>query len=632
MTVQTQKFEAETQELLNLMIHSLYSDKEIFLRELISNASDAIDKLKFKSLTEEALKGLGENFEIRLVPNKENQTLTIIDNGIGMTREEVIQNIGTIARSGTKQFAQMTEELKDNPELIGQFGVGFYSAFMVAEKVVLHTRKAGTDEKEGTLWESSGDGSYSIDTVPRPEGHGTSITLHLKPLSEEDTENHNPQFFDEWTLKSIVKKYSDFISHPIKMETTIEDKEKGPQTQDETLNSQKAIWTRPSSEIKEEEYHEFYKHLTHDWNPPLKTIHFKAEGVLEFSSLMFIPSQPPMDYFYKDYKHGLNLYVNRVFIMNDCEELIPPYLRFVRGMIDSSDLSLNVSREILQKDRQIARMKKSLTGKVFSTLTEMLEKDRKNYESFWDHFGSTLKEGIPSDPSNVERIQDLLLFHTTASDERCTFKEYIARMKPEQKEIYYMTGDHLEQMKNSPYLERLRSKGFEVLLMNEKVDEWVTMGIQKIDEKALRSITSEDLNLESDDEKKQSEEEMKTLELKLEPVLKVMKETLKDQIKEVKLSNRLTESPACLVSAANEPSARMGRILKTMGQAMPESKRILEINAKHPVFEKMNGLSEQKQSDWSEILYTQALLNEGSAIPNPMEYSQKVTQILLDPN
>ncbi len=651
MTKQTQTFQAETKELLNLMIHSLYSHREIFLRELISNASDAIEKLKFEALTDKALPSAAEGFEIRLEPNSELKTLSISDNGIGMTYDEVVKNIGTIAHSGTKSFLKVREELKSHPELIGQFGVGFYSAFMVADRVTLHTQKAGS--QTGVLWESDGSGTYTIEEMPRAQGHGTTITLHLKEVEKDAKaeEGEVQDFTNPWTLKDIVKKYSDFVSFPIKMATTREvapgadegeeaQKVDGPESQkdvkketvieDETLNSCKALWLRPASEIKEEEYHEFYRHLCHDWVPPLKTVHYKAEGTTEFVSLLFFPAQKPFNYDYRDRKIGLSLYVKRVFIKSDCEELIPPYLRFMQGMVDSDDLTLNVSRELLQQDRQILRIKKALTSKILSSLKDLLEKDRPNYEKFWKAFGATLKEGMATEPSVSEKLQELALFYSTASDQLTTLKDYVTRMKPGQKAIYYMTGDSLSQIQNSPYLEKLKAKGFEVLLMVDHVDAWVARSLRNFEEKPFQSITAADLDLNTEEEKKLEQEKLKEVEVKFRPLLDAMKETLKEQVKEIKLSDRLTDSPVCLVSSSDQAtSAHMERLLESMGQAVPKNKRILEINPTHPLYEKMLQISPTEQEDWTEILYQQALLNEGSQIENPLKYSQKIAQLMI---
>ncbi len=616
MAKQTQSFNAEIKQLLDIVIHSLYSHKEIFLRELISNGSDAIDKLKFQSLTHPSL--LPENWQatLRLESNKETRTLKIIDNGIGMTQEEVTQFIGTIARSGAKAFAQMNQEMKDKPELIGQFGVGFYSAFMVADKVTLHTQKAGTND--GTVWESNGDGTYSIDSVPRPDGTGTTITLHLKEFKSEDEVQ---DFTDAWVLKSLVKKYSDFIAHPIKM--------KG-ENDDEVLNSQKAIWLKSPSEISKEEYKEFYQHLSHDWNEPLKTVHYKAEGTMEFNALMYIPAKKPFNFNTQDAAFGLSLYIKRVFIMADCKELIPAYLRFIKGLVDSNDLSLNVSREILQQDRQVTQIRKNVTNKILGSLKELLTKERTSYENFWNEFGATLKEGIPSDASNKEKLQDLTLFHSTSSDKMTTLEEYVGRMKEGQKDIYYITGDSLTQVSHSPYLEKLKEKGYEVLLLVDTVDEWVVEAVKEYKDKKLQSIMREGLDIDTEAEKKQKEEELKQAETILRPVMDTMKKTLENEVKDVVLSERLTNTPVCLVSATQDPSAHMQKLLSQMGREYNTPvKRIMEINPKHPLFEKMLKATPEQQTKWAEILFAQALLNEGSNIPDPVKFSQQIAELMV---
>lgn len=618
MAKQVQSFNAEIKQLLDIVIHSLYSHKEIFLRELVSNASDAIDKLKFESLTNPTVLPEAWQPAIRLEPSKETRTLKIIDNGIGMTHDEVVQFIGTIARSGAKAFMQMNEEMKTRPELIGQFGVGFYSAFMVADKVTLHTQKAGTND--GVIWESTGDGTYSIDHVPRADGTGTTITLHLKEFA---TEEEVQDFTDSWNLKSLVKKYSDFIAHPIKM--------KGEKEEDETLNSQKALWLKSPSEVTKEEHKEFYQHLSHDWNEPLKTIHFKAEGTMEFNALMYIPGKKPWNFNMQDTAFGLSLYIKRVFIMADCKDLIPSYLRFVKGLVDSSDLSLNVSREILQQDRQVTQIRKNVTNKVLSSLKDLLTKERSEYENFWTEFGATLKEGIPSDHSNKEKIQDLCLFHSTHSDKMTTLEEYVLRMKEGQKDIYYITGDSLTQISNSPYLEKLKEKGYEVLLLTDAVDEWVVDSIKEFKDKKVQSIMREGLDIDTEDEKKQKEAEIKQAETTLRPVLDSMKKTLANEVKDVVLSERLTSTPVCLVASTQDPSAHMQKLLSQMGRSenMMPVKRIMEINPKHPLFEKMLNATAEQQTKWTEILFAQALLNEGSNIPDPVKFSQQIAELMV---
>lgn len=616
MAKQVQSFNAEIKQLLDIVIHSLYSHKEIFLRELLSNASDAIDKLKFQSLTHPSLLPSDWEPSIRLSPDAGTKTLKIIDNGIGMTQEEVVEFIGTIARSGAKAFMQMNAEMKTKPELIGQFGVGFYSAFMVADKVTLHTQKAGSND--GTVWESQGDGTYSLESVPRPEGTGTTITLHLKEFQEEEEVQN---FTDAWVLKSLVKKYSDFIAHPIKM--------KG-EKEDETLNSQKALWLKSPSEISKEEYKEFYQHLTHDWNDPLRTVHYKAEGTMEFNALLYLPGKKPWNYNMRDMEYGLSLYIKRVFIMSDCKDLLPSYLRFVKGLVDSSDLSLNVSRELLQQDRQVSQIRKNVTNKVLGTLKDLLSKERTAYEDFWTEFGATLKEGLPSDSSNKEKLQDLILFHSTSSDKMTTLDEYVTRMKETQKDIYYITGDSLSQVHNSPYLEKLKEKGLEVLLLVDPVDEWVVGSLTEFKGKKLQSITREGLDLDTEEEKQKKAEEKKQAEDTLKPVLDSMKKALADDVKDVVLSDRLTQTPACLVSSSQDPSAHMQKLMSQMGKEYSTPvKRILEINPKHPVFSKMLKASEEQQKKWAEILYAQALLTEGSSLPDPVKFSQQVAELMV---
>lgn len=621
MAKQTQAFNAEIKQLLDLMIHSLYSHKEIFLRELVSNASDALDKIKFESLTQDNLMAPGTELVIRLEPNKDAHTLRILDNGIGMSLEEVVEYIGTIARSGTKKFAQLNQELREKPELIGQFGVGFYSSFMVADKVVLHTQKAGTHM--GTLWESQGDGTYTIDEIPRPEGHGTSITLHLKKFAEDEEVQ---DFTDPWVLKSLVKKYSDFIAYPIRM--------KG-EKEDETLNSQKALWLKSPAEVTAEEYKEFYHHLSHDWNDPLKTIHYRAEGTMEFNALLYLPTQKPWNFHLRDTEYGLSLYIKRVFIMADCKDLLPSYLRFVKGLVDSSDLSLNVSREILQQNRQVTQIRKNVVHKILGTFKEMLAKERGLYETLWKEFGAIVKEGFPGDSANKEKLQEVTLFKSTHGDlptAWTTLEEYVSRMKEGQKEIYFMTGDDLNKMKESPYLEKLKEKNYEVLLLADPVDEWVTDVLREYKDKKLQSVMKENLDLDSEEEKKKKEEQKKGLLERFKPLMETMKDTLKDQVKDVHISDRLTETPVCLVGGSADPSAHMQKILSQMGQDQGlHAKRIFEINPQHPVIEKMMSLNTDQQKLWTEVLYNQALLNEGSTLPDPKKFSRQLAELMLKP-
>lgn len=634
MSKETRQFETEVKQILDLMVNSLYSHREIFLRELISNSSDALDKLRFEEITHKDW--ATDDKHIRLVTDKANKTLAILDNGIGMNREEVIKNIGTIAYSGTKNFLKNAQKIKNQPELIGQFGVGFYSAFMVADKVTLHTQHAG--DSTGTVWESAGDGSYSIEDSVRPQGTGTTITLHLKDLSKEE----NPQdFLEDWTLRSVVKKYSDFIEYPVKMlitneipETdkdgkTIEGKTK-KETKDETFNSQKAIWLRSPKDIKEEEYKEFYKHVTNDWNEPLDKIHYKAEGTQEFSSLVYIPGSVPFDYNQREMKYGPSLYVKRVFITENCEQLVPQHLRFIKGVVDSSDLPLNISRELIQKDRQINLISKALVSKILRHLKNMLESKKETYLSFWDKFGSTLKEGIATDFSNKDAITDLTLFKSSERDELITLKDYVAKMPATQKDIFYMTGESLDVMKTSPYLEKLKEKNYEVLLFSDPVDEWVLNSLTEYDKKKLVSITKGELDLNTEEEKKEKAEELKNKSDRLKPVCESIKKALEAHIKDVKVTDRLVKSPVCLVSGEHDPSAHMERMMEKMGQKTEKTKRTLEINPNHPIFSKMEGFSEEKISNWSEILYSQALLNEGSQIKDPVKFSEQLSELMVN--
>ena len=625
-------FQAEIQQLLDLMIHSLYSQKEIFLRELISNSSDALDKLKFLSLTQPGLIPDNHTFQIRLEPNAETQTLRLIDTGIGMSRAEVQEFIGTIAKSGTKKFQQLNQEMKNKPELIGQFGVGFYSSFMVADKISLHTQKPG---ESAVLWQSEGKGSYQISEVPRAEGIGTTITLHLKKFADDE---QVADFTDEYVLRGLVKKYSDFVPYPILMkvenEVPSENKDQAPTKAfvDETLNSQKALWLKTPSEVTPEEYKDFYQHLTHDWNEPLKTIHYKAEGSMEFSALLFIPKKKPFAMLQRDQDYGLNLYVKKVFIMSDAKDLVLPYLRFVKGLVDSSDLSLNVSREILQQDRQVTQIRKNVVGKILGSLKELLTKDRTAYENFWSEFGYILKEGIPTDLPNLDKLKELVLFHTSHSDKLTTLAEYVERMKPEQKSIYYISGDDLSLMKQSPYLEKIKQKGYEVLYMADQIDEWVTQHLTEYNQKTLKSVMKENLDLDSEDEKKQKEDHLKEQTEKFKDILAEAKELFKDDVKDIKPSDRLIDTPACLIAGENDLSARMEKLYAQMDRnfAGQKMKRILEVNLDHPVFQKLLTLPTDQRKDYMEIIYSQALLFEGSPLPNPSRFTSLISKLMVN--
>ena len=640
MATEKKEFKTEVQQLLDLVIHSLYSNKDIFLRELISNGSDAIDKLRFNALSDKKLLKDQTDFRIKLFTDNDAKTLIIDDNGIGMTKDELEANIGTIASSGTRRFM---EEIKkgnssDNPELIGQFGVGFYSAFMVADKVTLKTRPAGSDES--WTWESSGDGSYEITEGGRDK-NGTEITLSLK----EDCRD----YIVEFRLREIIKKYSDFVEYPILMDITREEPEldeegkpkegveKKVTITEETLNSMKAIWMRPKSEVKKDEYNDFYKHISHDYTDPFKTIHYSAEGTLEFKALLYLPSKAPFDMFqHEGIKHGINLYVKRVFIMDNCEALVPRYLRFVKGVVESNDLPLNVSREILQEDLIIKKIEKNVTSKILTTLKGMMKKSKEDYINFYKEFGKVIKEGIEVDPTNKDKIKDLLLYESskTKPGEYISLKEYTERMIADQKNIYFLTGDSRATVDNSPHLEVFKKKDVEVLFMTEPVDEFILPGFGEYSDKSLKSIAQGDIDLGTEEEKKIAEEQKKEVTGKYKNLIKKIEESLKEDVKEVRLSNRLTDSPSCLVTDEGDINPQMERIFAAMNQPVPEVKRILEINPNHPVIEKMNKIFESdkkdsKVSDFSELLHNQALLTEGVAVKDPVRFSKLITDLMI---
>ena len=631
---ETLQFETEVKQLLNLIINSLYSNKEIFLRELISNASDALDKLRFKSQTEPDILGEDTELKIKLVPDGIKQTIEIQDNGIGMTYQEVKDNIGTIAQSGTAAFLEAVQQTQSSdtltPELIGQFGVGFYSAFIVADKVSLVTRAPG--EETATKWESRGDGEYSIEEAQK-DSRGTTITLHLKPKEKDE-----PDFTDQWALRRIVTQYSDFVGYPIVMdvekeeplpkEEQITDKDGKPigetthkVIREETLNSLKAIWTRNKNEVEEKEYHEFYRHVSHDWNPPLSHLHLKFEGTTEYYALLFLPSKAPFDLFDPEKKHGIQLYSKRIFIMKDCQELVPDYLRFVSGVVDAPDLNLNVSREILQQDRLVRNIRNNLVKKVLDHLTEM---EKEQYESFYNEFGAVLKIGIYSDTKNQTRIARLARFQTTRSQGLISLDEYVENMKPEQEHIYYITGDNVDTLRNSPHLEQLKAKDYEVLLMADPIDEWVVQGLTEFDGKKLKSAEKGDLELDKVDEEKSKD---------FNSLLGFIKGHLSDKVKEVRPSARLTDSVACLSGDANDMSAYMEKILKASGQAPPEVKRVLELNVDHPVMVKFKGLFEADREDerlktYSRLLLDLAIIGEGGKVENPAQFSKVISELM----
>ncbi len=622
-------FQAEANQLLKLMIHSLYSNKEIFLRELISNASDAADKLRFEGLSDAALYESDPDLKIRIAYDKEARTITIIDNGIGMSRQEVINNIGTIAKSGTREFFDsLTGDQAKDANLIGQFGVGFYSAFIVADKVTLTTRRAGLTIEHGVRWESGGEGEYTLETVEKPD-RGTEIILHLREGEDE--------LLSSFRLGSIIRKYSDHITLPIVMKKEVWDDESKSyrlSDEDETINQASAIWARPKNEITQEQYDEFYKHVAHDFEPPLAHVHARVEGKQEYIQLLYIPAHAPFDLFDREHRHGLKLYVRRVFIMDDAEKLLPGYLRFVRGIIDSSDLPLNVSREILQESKDIDSIRAGSVKKVLGLIEDLAmsdkSEDQEKFKTFWREFGQVLKEGIAEDYSNRERIAKLLRF-TSTHDEReeqtVSLDDYIARMKPEQEKIYYITADGLKAAQSSPHLEIFRKKGIEVLLLCDRIDEWLVANLNEYTGKSLQSIAKGNLDLgklEDEEEKKEHEKEAGDFQ----ELTNKMKEVLGEQVKDVRITYRLTESPACLVADTHDVSGNLGRLLKSAGQKVPDSKPFLEINPHHPMIQRLK-YEEAKFADWSHILFDQALLAEGGQLEDPAGFVKRLNDLLL---
>ena len=632
---ETRQFKTEVQQLLHLIIHSLYSNQEIFVRELISNASDAIDKARFKEQTEPDLFADDNDYHIRLAADSEAKTFTITDNGIGMTFDEVNDNIGTIAQSGTAAFMEALEKSKNetglSPELIGQFGVGFYSAFIVADKVRLDTKAPG--QEKGVRWESDGQGEYTLEEIDK-ETRGTQITLFLK-----DPEEGDQDFTEEYVIRNIVKKHSDFVTYPIIMnvETSepipeneiIKDKDGKPigetyrkVRKDETLNSMKAIWAKSKDDVTEDEHKEFYKHISHNWDDPCEIIHKKFEGVTEYDVLMYLPSKAPLDMFRPERKHGMQLYCKRVFIMDDCKELLPEYLGFVQGIVDAPDLNLNVSREILQEDRLVRNIRKNLVKQIFSTLEGM---EDEKYIEFYEEFGQALKAGIPSDYDNKERLASLLRYKTTKSgDKYVTLDQYIENMQEDQKEIYYITGENLASLVNSPLLEALKAKDYEVLLMVDPIDEWVTQSLPEYKEKKLKSAEKGDLDLEKVDDEKKNE---------YSALLSFLKGKLESKVKDVVVSNRLKDSISCLTGDEWAMSAYMEKILKASGQKAPEQKRALEVNVNHPVMEKIKSVFESDTTnpvltDYCDLLYDIAVISEGGKLDNPARFSTLVGDLM----
>lgn len=613
-TKQTHEFQTEVSQLLNLMIHSLYSNKEIFLRELISNASDAIDKLKFESLSNKKLIEKGQELGIQIDTDEKAKTITITDNGIGMTEQEVMDNIGTIANSGTKKFLEgLDKDQAQDSNLIGQFGVGFYSAFIIAKKVVLTTRKAGDKNENGTVWTSAGKGEYSIENAV-VDNPGTSITLFLKAEEKE--------FLESYRLKGIISKYSDHITVPIKMLKTDEE---GKNQEYEIVNKAKAFWTEDKSSLKQEDYDEFYKSLTYDFDGPLTQIHNKVEGNLEYTSLLFIPKKAPYDMWEPKRKAGVKLYAKRVFIMEDNEELMPLYLRFIKGIIDTADLPLNVSREILQGSKVVDTIRKANVKRVLSELEKMSKKDPEKYSEFWSEFGMVMKEGIVEDFANKDKIASLLRFTSTQSsgnDQDVSLADYVSRMKDDQKYIYYVTAESYQAAKGSPHLEIFKKKDIEVLLLSDRVDEWLATNFGEFESKSLRSIAKGDLeDLDTKEDKKKKEKVAKDFK----DVISKVKEILDSQVKDVKISNRLNESPSCLVADENEMGGNMERILKSLGQDVPETKPILEINPTHPLVER---LKNKVDEDLVKVLFDQAILSEGGQLKDPGEFVKRMNSLI----
>ena len=623
---ETLGFQTEVKQLLHLMIHSLYSNKEIFLRELISNASDAADKMRFAALADSKLyEGDGE-LAIHLSFDADANTLTISDNGIGMNREDVIEHLGTIAKSGTAEFLQnLTGDQQKDSQLIGQFGVGFYSSFIVAKEVEVLTRKAGASASEGVAWRSAGEGEFTIEQVELPQ-RGTTIVLHLKDDEKE--------FADAFRLRSLVRKYSDHISIPVIMEKQTFGEEEAPaEPEDETVNAATALWTKSRSEVKDEEYQEFYKHISHDFQDAMNWTHNKVEGKLEYTSLLYVPSKAPFDMWQRDANRGLKLYVQRVFIMDEAEQFLPMYLRFIKGVVDSNDLSLNVSREILQKDPVIDSMRAALTKRVLDMLDKMAKKDAEKYAQFWQEFGQVLKEGPAEDMANKEKIAKLLRFassHDDKADQTHSLSDYVARMQEGQEKVYYVVADNHNTAKNSPHLEIFRKKGIEVLLLSDRVDEWLMSHMMEFDGKALQDVAKGSLDLGDieDEADKASQAEQ---EEQFKNLVDRVQELLAEQIDSVRITQRLTDSPACLVVAEHEMGAQMRRIMEAAGQAIPDTKPTLELNPTHPLVSKLDQESDEERfADLTKVIFDQSLLAEGGQLVDPAAYVSRLNKLLLE--
>ena len=619
---ETLGFQSEAKQLMQLMIHSLYSNKEIFLRELVSNANDAIDKLRFESLSNTDLASVTEELRIRIDVDKDANTVTITDNGIGMTRDEAISHLGTIAKSGTAQFLDsLTGDQKQDSQLIGQFGVGFYSTFIVADKVVVESRSATASKDEAVRWTSEGEAEFEVETIEREEA-GTAVTLYLKPDEAE--------FADGWRLRSIVKKYADHVSVPVVMKQMATEEDKEPE--DEVVNSAKALWTRSRSDVSEDEYKEFYKLVSNDFQDPLKWSHNKVEGKLDYTSLLYIPSKAPFDLYQREAPRGVKLYVQRVFIMDDAEQFLPLYLRFIRGIVDSNDLSLNVSREILQKDPAIDSMRSALTKRSLDMI-EKLSDDEEKYQAFWDEFGQVLKEGPAEDFGNREKVAGLLRFSTTESGSKTqnqSLKAYIGRMKPEQDKVYYVAAENYHMAANSPHLEIFKKKGLEVVLLHDRVDEWLVSHLAEFDGKQFQDVAKGELDLgdmEDVEEKEHQEETEKEFKGLVEKISKLLEEN----VAEVRMTHRLTESPACLVVSEDDMGMQMRRMLESAGQAVPDNKRIFELNPDHPLVQKLNDESDgDRFNDLARVLYDQAQLAEGSQLDEPATYVARLNKLLLE--
>jgi molecular chaperone HtpG len=630
MSIETRKetrgFETEAKQLLHLMIHSLYSNKEVFLRELISNASDAADKLRFEALSTPELYESDSNLHVKIEFDKDAGTITISDNGIGMSREEVISNLGTIAKSGTAQFlAGLSGDQKKDAQLIGQFGVGFYSAFIVASKVEVFTRRAGAPLSEGVHWISTGESDYSVQSIEKAE-RGTSIILHLRP---EDLE-----FADGYRIRHIVKKYADHISIPVLMLKTLNetDEEAVPRSEFETVNSAKALWTRPRSDVTDDDYREFYKLISHDFEEPLAWSHNKVEGKLEYTSLLYVPGRAPFDLWNREAARGLKLYVQRVFIMDDAEHFMPLYLRFMRGVVDSNDISLNVSREILQKDPVVDSMRNALTKKALDMLSKLKKDDSEKYAKFWKEFGQVLKEGPGEDYSNREKIADLLLFATThsgASSQDQGLADYVSRMKPEQDKIYYIVAETPAAARNSPHLEIFKKKGVEVLLLSDRIDEWLMSHLHEYQKYSFQDVARGALDLGKLEDAAEKEQQQET-EKKFEALIKRVKAQLDKQVKEVRVTHRLTDSPSCLVIDEHDMGAQMRRIMEAAGQSLPESKPIFELNPEHPLVQKLDlEANEDRFVDIVSVLFDQACLAEGRQLDDPGNFTRRLNKLLL---